>query len=133
MQLIFVPDDLGNILEWIFGEGERMVFGILGKEFLQHLFAYGTDIYKVFHFLSDENKDIFADILTLEFIKSRIYTAEDFFYVLKALSNEKVREFILCFEPQEIRAIVGNNTILSIFLPKITQSKEQTLLQYINN
>lgn len=62
---------------------------MLGKEFLQSLFAYGTDIYKVFHFLSDENKDILADILSLSFIRSRIYTAEDFFYVLKALSNGK--------------------------------------------
>lgn len=110
-----------------------MVFGVLGKEFLQNLFAYGTDIYKVFHFLSDDNKDIFADILTLEFIKSRIYTAEDFFYVLKALSNDKACELIRYFTPEEIRTIIGSDKILSVFLPKITEAKEQALLQYIQS
>lgn len=90
IQIIHTPDDLGNILEWIFGEGERLIFDMLGKAFLHSIFAYGTDIYKVFHFLADENKDILADILELPFIQSRIYTPEDFFYVLKALSNEKV-------------------------------------------
>lgn len=99
IQMIHTPDDLGNILEWIFGEGEKMVFDMLGKDFLQSLFAYGTDIYKVFHFLSPENKDILADMLSLSFIGSRIYTAEDFFYVLKALSNAKVGEFITNFSP----------------------------------
>lgn len=106
IRLIYIPDDLGNILEWIFGDGERMVFSVLGKEFLQSLFAYGTDIYKVFHFLSDENKDIFADILSLSFIKSRIYTVEDFFYVLKALSNARACELIMQFTPEEIRSII---------------------------
>lgn len=106
IQIIHIPDDLGNILEWIFGDGEKLIIDMLGKEFLQSLFAYGTDIYKVFHFLSDENKDILADILSLPFIQSRIYTAEDFFYVLKALSNSKVQEFIPLFTPLEIRSII---------------------------
>ncbi len=79
---------------------------MLGKTFLESLFAYGTDIYKVFHFLSDENKNILADLLTLTFIKAHIYTANDFFYVLKALSNEKASEFIPIFNPEEIRTII---------------------------
>ena len=108
-----------------------MVFSVLGKEFLQNLFAYGTDIYKVFHFLSDENKDVFADILSLDFIKSRIYTAEDFFYVLKALSNDTALELIPLFTKEEIRALIGSDTMLSVFLPKITDVKERALLQYI--
>ncbi|MDD5376965.1 MAG: hypothetical protein PHH16_02500 [Candidatus Gracilibacteria bacterium] len=133
IQMIHTPDDLGNIMEWIFGEGERIVFEMLGKDFLEPLFAYGTDIYKVFHFLSDENKDILAEMLTFPFMKSRIYTAEDFFYVLKALSNGKVREFIPTFSPEEIRKIIGKNETLHHFLPKITKEKEQTLLQYIQS
>lgn len=131
VHIIHTPDDLGNILEWIFGEGEQIVFGMLEKDFLESLFAYGTDVYKVFHFLSDENKDILADILTLPFIKAHIYTPEDFFYVIKALSNKKVPEFIVHFSPLEVRKIIGKNEILHHFLPKITQEKEQILLQYI--
>lgn len=131
IQMIHIPDDLGNIMEWIFGDGERVVFEMLGKEFLQSLFAYGTDIYKVFHFLTDENKNILADMITLLFIRSRIYTAEDFFYVLKALSNAKVPEFITLFSSDEIRTIISKNETLHHYLPKITKEKEQVLLQYI--
>lgn len=130
-EIIYTPDDLGNILEWIFGEGEKIIMDILGKDFLQKLFAYGTDIYKVFHFLSDENKNILADIISLTFIQSCIYTSEDFFYVLKALSNEKVQEFIPLFTPEEIRSIILKNKTLHHFLPKLTQEKENILLQYI--
>ncbi len=133
VQIIHIPDDLGNILEWIFGEGERVIFDMLGEEFLKSLFAYGTDVYKVFHFLSSENKDVLADILTLPFIKSIIYTAEDFFYVLKALSNDKAREFIQLFDPAEIRAIIRKNETLHHFLPKITEEKEFFLLKYIQS
>lgn len=104
---------------------------MLGKKFLQTLFVYGTDIYEVFHFLSDKNKDILADILTLSFIKSTIYTAEDFFYILKALSNKKVEKFIPIFTPSEIREIIGKNEILHQYLPKITEEKERILLQYL--
>jgi hypothetical protein len=106
---------------------------MLGKGFLQSLFAYGTDIYKVFHFLSDENKDILAELLSLPFIKSRICTAEDFFYVLKALSNKKVEDFIPLFTREEIRSIIMKNKTLHHFLPKITKEKEYLLLQYIKN
>lgn len=133
MYMIHTPEDLGNILEWIFGEGEQLVFETLGTGFLQELFAYGTDIYKVFHFLSDRNKNILADMLGLPFIKSCIYTAEDFFYTLKALSNEKVSEFIPMFSPEEIRSIIRKNETLHHFLPKITEEKERILLQYIKN
>lgn len=97
LHIIHTPDDLGNILEWIFGDGEKLIFDMLGKDFLRSVFSYGTDIYKVFHFLADQNKDILADMLELSFIKSLVYTADDFFYVLKALSNAKVREFIPLF------------------------------------
>ncbi len=131
IRMIHTPDDLWNILEWIFGPGERLVFEMLGKTFLESLFAYGTDIYKVFHFLSDENKNILADLLTLTFIKAHIYTANDFFYVLKALSNEKASEFIPIFNPEEIRTIIWDNDTLHHFLPKITKEKEFTLLQHI--
>lgn len=133
IQIIDTPDDLGNILEWIFGEGEKLVIDILGKEFLQSLFTYGTDIYKVFHFLSDENKNILADLLELSFIKSCVYTPEDFFYVLKALSNEKSEDFIPLFTPEEIRTIIRKDKTLHHFLPKLTQEKENILLQYIKN
>ncbi|PIQ41159.1 hypothetical protein COW06_03875 [Candidatus Gracilibacteria bacterium CG12_big_fil_rev_8_21_14_0_65_38_15] len=132
-QIIDVPDDLGNILEWIFGDGEKLVIDTLGKEFLQSLFTYGTDIYKVFHFLSDKNKNLLADMIELSFIKSCIYTAEDFFYVLKALSNEKTGELIPLFTPEEIRTIIRKDKTLHHFLPKLTKEKEHLLLQYIKN
>jgi hypothetical protein len=106
---------------------------MLGKDFLEALFVYGTDIYKVFHFLSDKNKDILTDILTFPFIRSHIYSAEDFFYVLKALSNTKAREFIQNFSSIEMRKIIGNNTILHYYLPKITIEKEQVLVQYLQS
>ncbi|MFA6090645.1 MAG: hypothetical protein WC774_02615 [Candidatus Gracilibacteria bacterium] len=131
IQVIHTPDDLGNIMEWIFGNGEKLIIDILGKDFLHSLFAYGTDIYKVFHFLSDENKNFLADMISLPFIQSHIYTSEDFFYVLKALSNEKVQEFIPLFTPEEIRSIISKNQTLHHFLPKLTQEKENMLLQYI--
>jgi len=57
--------------------------------------------------------------------------AEDFFYVLKALSNEKVSELLPLMTPEEIRKIIGKNMTLHYFLPKITKEKEQMLLQYI--
>lgn len=131
--MVQTPDHLGSILEWVFGEGERVIFDMLGTDFLKSLFAYGTDIYKVFHFLSPENKDIFADSLSLSFIKSRIYTAEDFFYVLKALSNDKVREFVPLFNVVELRNIIGNDDILRNYLRKITQEKEEALLHYLQS
>lgn len=132
MQIIHTSNDLGNILEWIFGDGEKLVFDILGRDFLISLFAYGMDIYRVFHFLNDKNKDILAEILTLQFLRSRIQTAEDFFYILKALSNKTAGEFISIMNPLEVREIIGKNDILHYYLPKITKEKEETLLEYIN-
>lgn len=120
-------------MEWIYGDGEKMIFEMLGEDFLRLLFAYGTDIYKVFHFLADENKDILADILGLPFIRSVIFTAEDFFYVLKSLSNDKVVDFIPLFTPGELRRIIRKDEILHKFLPKITQEKEKMLLKYIHS
>ena len=131
VNIIHTPEDLGNILEWVFGKGQKIIFDMLGKKFLQSLFIYGTDIYKVFHFLSDKNKDTLADILTLSFIKERVYTAEDFFYVLKALSNKRAEKFILSFPPSEIRKIVQKKDVLHTFLPKITEEKENALLQHL--
>ena len=124
-------ENLGNILEWVYGEAEQLVIDTLGKEFLETLFSSGRDIYRVFHFLNDTNKDYLTDMLSMAFIRERVRTMDDFVYIIKALTAEKCEELIVLFSPEELRIIIKSDTAFHSFLKKITYRKEAFLLHYL--
>lgn len=131
VRIIGDANDLGNVLEWVYGDAEKLVIDTLGKEFLRSIFASGRDIYKVFHFLNDENKNYFADLLTIDFLRSLVRTADDFFYTLKALSNTKCQGFIPLFSAMEIRELIKHDAMFHGYLKKITYQKEDFLLKHL--
>jgi hypothetical protein len=67
---------------------------------------YPKDIYIIFHFTNAENKDYLTDMLGLDFILQKVKTLDDFFYMLKCLSNEKAGLFLKNYSKEYIVSII---------------------------
>ena len=85
----------------------------------------------MFHFLNDQNKDYFVELLTLPFFIPITRTADDFFYLLKAMTNEMCMSFIPLFPRDAIRTLLKTDHMFHSFLKKITYQKEAFLLDYL--
>ena len=83
------------------------------------------------HFLSDANKDYFIDMVSVQYLRPLTGTADDFFYIIKAITVEKTKEFIHLFSPHEIRDLIKSDTTFHSFIKKIAYAKEDALLEYL--
>jgi len=131
VQIVENADDLGNVLEWLYGDAELVVLNLLGEEFLRGLFYSGRDIYKVAHFLSEPNKDYFIDLLGISSLRALTGTCDDFLYIIKALTASKTKEYIRLFTPDEIRGLIRSDYTFHAFVKKIAYAKEDELLRYL--
>lgn len=107
------------------------MLNLLGEDFLRGLFFSGRDIYKVAHFLSEPNKDYFADLLGIPSLRPLVGTSDDFLYIVKSLTTEKSSQFIRLFTPDEIRSLIRSDVTFRSLVRKIAYAKEDDLLSYL--
>jgi hypothetical protein len=123
--------DLGKVLEWATPEAERAIFELLTGGFLRQLLASSKDLYDFLHYVHHDNKDLAVERIGWEFIHSRVFAAEDFFYALKAISLEATPKYLALFSVEWIKRMIGSQRVLDTYLMRLSFTKQNPLLEYL--
>lgn len=132
-QIIHNAEDLSFVLEWIYGEGERIILNQFGVEGLHRIMVAAGDIYHVLHFINNENKDYLIELLTFEFIKKKIMNFSDFILVLRGITENMVPEYLKMFPKEQIKDLIDADRQYENRIKKLSHKKEVILLDYIVN
>jgi hypothetical protein len=83
------------------------------------------------YFLRAENRRLFMEIIWWDFLRSRIFSPNDFFYALKAIDLTDIEKYFSLFTQQEVRWFITSDALFRKYLLKLSYSKQEPLLHFL--
>lgn len=106
--LIETPADLAGMLEWLYGDGDRILLGLLGDDFLRGLFQSGAELSLVLSALDRSGQAELLKVIGTERLLSLTRDGLDLRLLLRALPPELSRSYLESFAPERLRSLVRN-------------------------
>jgi len=124
--------DLSNIFEFLFEEQSQYYFiKLLWDKYIREIFLRTNEIVIILHLLSETNKILLINILTLKWLKHKITSSETFLKLYRWIPNSFVNDFLNMFNDQEFINIFKNIDIYT-FLLRLPENKTNEFLLYYN-
>lgn len=123
--------DLGNILEWIYGNSQKEFLDFLGKEFIKQVFLSTNEIIIILYYLNNENKDYLIDMIGFDGIKNKVKTSNNLLLMLQGLTQKKSREFLKKFSKEEIVNMFKSEEDFYVFMLRLPYDKEKLFLHHL--
>lgn len=100
------PAALADLLEWIYGDTDQLLLGLLGDEHLADLFGSGSELSLVLAMLSHPLQEDLIRLLGWDAIIEMIHTLDDFTALLGVLPPEFSRALIAQVPVERLRKLV---------------------------
>ena len=121
-----------HVLEWIHGEGERIVLNQFGTENIMRVLSTAEEVYDVLHYLNQENKEYLVEIMTFSALQERVRRFGDFILLMRGMTEKNAQEFMKLYSPKEIKNLIDADANWVTFLKKMSETKEAMLIAYLN-
>jgi hypothetical protein len=128
-ELLATPEELADILEWVYGENDRLVLHLLGNDHMRGFFASGHELALVLGMLDHPLQKELIDLLGWEQVKSLIHNRSDLAHLLAALPADLSAELLPRIPIDHLRALIRNtqgwhDLCASLELPEIEQLQQ---------
>ena len=130
-QMVRSVQDIANILEWLFGENEVLLLETFGLQEIKPFIFTAHDMNTLLLYLNLQNKDFLLDSLSLPFVRALVRNARDFTEIFSCLTAAKADEFLRLFPQEQLCMLFGNDAVFHECLFKISDSRQQILLSYL--
>ncbi|MGQ9683567.1 MAG: hypothetical protein ACUVX9_13595 [Anaerolineae bacterium] len=107
-RLIVTAEELAEVLEWVYGECDRLALDLLGTEHLRLLIHSGHALSLVLHSLDAAVQRSLLQALGWEWLVARVRDGRDLAYLLRALPSDLGKELLAYYTPGALRALIGN-------------------------
>jgi HPt (histidine-containing phosphotransfer) domain-containing protein len=107
-ELLATPEELSDVLEWVYGASDRLVLQLLGNAHLLGLFASGHELSLVLGMLDHQLQKEFIELLSWEQVSAIIHSRADLAHLLAALPAELSTELLPRIPVDRLRALIRN-------------------------
>ncbi len=104
--LLDTAEEVAEVLEWTYGDCDRLVLEILGPDFLADIFASGHDLSLVLRSLERNSQRELLDSLGWERVVALVGDRRDLAHLLRALPSEISQRLLQEFDPKRLRQLV---------------------------
>lgn len=106
--LIGTAEELGEVLEWVYGDCDQLVLNLLGATFLKHLLQNGYDLSLILHALDHTSQQQLLDMLGWNSVLSLVHDRRDLAYLLRALPSETSKHLLKHFTKDQLWNLIRN-------------------------
>jgi hypothetical protein len=107
--LIGSAEELAEVLEWIYGDCDRLALDLLGDDALRRLCLGGYELSLVLHALDQQRQQELLNMLGWEFVLSLVQDRRDLAYLLRALPAEMSQRLLDHLADERLRALVRDD------------------------
>ncbi len=107
-QLILSCADLAEVLEWVYGEGDRRLLELLGFDYLRRMLTGGFDLSMVLTGLEASHQMLLVEQLGWDQVVNLVGSGRDLAYLLRALPASISRELLHHFTRQRLVELIAN-------------------------
>jgi hypothetical protein len=86
--LIGTAEELAGVLEWVYGDCDRLVLDLVGAPFLRRLFPSGYGLSLALHALDHDRQQDLVEMLGWEQVEALVHDRRDLAHLLRALPGD---------------------------------------------
>lgn len=107
-EIITCPEDLAEILEWVYGDADISVINLLGGEYLADFFRSGTELSLVLNCLDETGQRLLMDLIGWKKTVAFTHSWQDLAFLLRALPSVLSKKYLSGFKPETIKQLIAN-------------------------
>jgi len=107
--LIHSAEELSEILEWVYGNCDKMVLELLGVDYLKHLIQNGYELSLVLHSLDHKCQEELIDMISWTNVMQLIKDRRDLAHILRALPEESSKRLLKEFTKDQLWKIIRDD------------------------
>jgi hypothetical protein len=105
-RLLGTPEELAEVLEWVYGDCDRALLKLLGPQYLRDLFQCGYDLALALRALERTAQQELLDAIGWKDAVSLVGSRRDLAHLLRALPAQLSQQLLRHLEPSRVRQIV---------------------------
>jgi hypothetical protein len=107
--LILNAEELGEVLEWVYGQTDELALELLGLDYVRGLVRDAADLSVILHSLDAGLQARLIDQLGWEFCLGLVRSGRDLAYLLRALPADVSERLLKHYDPAQLARLIGNS------------------------
>jgi hypothetical protein len=107
-QLIRTAEELGEVLEWVYGECDRQAINLIGDAYLKHIICTASDLSLVLHSLDKDGKSDLIDRIGWKQASGLVRNGIDLAVLLRALPADLSERMLAGMTREQLVTLIGN-------------------------
>jgi hypothetical protein len=107
-EIIKCPEELAEILEWVYEDTDKSVIGLLGGEYLANFFRSGTELSLVLNCLDAYGQALLIDLTGWSRLAGLSRSWQDLAFLLRALPSVLSKKYLSEFKPETVKELMAN-------------------------
>ncbi len=125
--LIETPEQLGEVLQWVYGQCDLLLLDTLGGEFLRGLLEDGYELSLALGGLEAAGQASLIELVGWEHVQGALHDERDLAAVLRALPAELSRKLLEGLPCARLRQLVGDERDLRAVTPYLDADERASL------
>ncbi len=107
-RLIQTAEELGEVLEWVYGQCDNLLLDLLGLAYVRGLCRQAADLAAILRGLSPALQESLVENLGWSFVASLVVDGPGLALLLRALPAESSQRLLGHFQAKELKSLIGN-------------------------
>ena len=126
--LILTAPELGEVLEWVYGQADQQILDLLGTPYLKRLIRNGEDLALVLNGLAEAAQASLIDQLSWARVIELIDDGREFAYLLRALPAELGTRLLEHYSREQLIDLIGNQHDWAYVVDRLEPAEAAVLL-----
>lgn len=107
--LILTAEELGEVLEWVYGQCDSLLLDLLGLDYVLSLCRQAHDLSAILRSLDFQLQEQLLEYIGWDFIVGLIDDGPGLASLLRALPSNSSQRLLTHFEPAQLRILISNS------------------------
>ena len=106
--IIGTSEELAEVLQWVYGDCNKLVLDLMGADYLKELFENGYQVSLVFNSVDNETQLALAEMIGWDHLVSLVNDRRDLAYLFRAMPDELSERLLKEYDKESLWKIVRN-------------------------
>jgi hypothetical protein len=127
--LILTAEDLGEVLEWVYGQCDRQVLDLLGLDYIRGLVHNSYELALILNSVDRALQGAFIEQIGWERVVGLVTDGRDLAYLMRTLPPEASAQLIECFSRGQLVELINNAADWKYLWERLEPAEAEALLR----